>query len=221
MPSAPLFMRRTLDLDGTISAIHLYILYIHIVSIIVFRIVCVSCSPANLPVPPAAESLVLYRRRSVLPPPPARAATHATHQRQLRRGAKLLSTAVSGAVDASTDATATAGATVSAAVALQPQLPAAVAGFAASTSCLGLVRTPTACRLLCHLYAATHTEQHCVRVHLQLGGISLVWAAQPRPRPGIDAHGASRSQDAPAAQPVRCGQTVSTRIYSSFPPFLT
>lgn len=180
------------------------------ISIIVFRIVCVSCSPANLPVPPAAKPLVLYRRRSLLPPPPARAAPHAAYQRQLRRGAELLSTAVSGAVDASTDAdTATAGATVSAAVALQPQLPAAVAPFAATSCCL--LRTTTACRhLLCHLYAATHTEQHCVRVHLQLGGIiSLVRAALPRPRAGIDAHGASWTQDAPAAQSVGCGQTVS------------
>lgn len=158
------------------------------------------CSPSNLSVSAAAESLLQlqHRRRCVLSPrPPESAPAHTPHQRELllRRGVQLLPTAAAaagaafalpGAIDTATDATAAAA--VSAGDALQPQLSAAVAPPAASR-----LRA-----LLCHLHAAAHAEHgQCRHVDL-LGGLRL---AQPCPQPGagIDTTGA---QDAPAAEPV-------------------
>lgn len=222
MPWAPLFTCCcSRYLDGIISPISIYIdtyIYVRICSLSI----SLSCRPANLSVSPAAEPLVLCRRRCLLPTASSAHAAppHAAQQLQLRWGAKLLQTNVSGAIDASTDATATAGPAIGAAVALQPQLSAAIAPLASSCCRLRLwsPQSIPSGHLLCHLYAATHPEQQQQRqrqrqrqhvcLHLQLGG-SHVWAtSRSWTRTLIDATG---TQDAAAAHTVRCGQTVSRK----------
>jgi len=174
-------------------------------------------SPANLPVSAAKPLLQFHGRRCVLSARPSESelespSAHPPNQRELllRRGVQLLPAAaaattsvISGAINTAANATA-----VSAADALQPQLPAAVGAHDATP-----FRSLRNGRyLLRGLHAATHSE-HGQCGHLQLiGGLRL---ARPPPQPlHVDLHaviGASGAQDAPAAQPVGCGQTVSSQ----------
>lgn len=105
MPSAPLFMRRSLDLDGTISisTIHLYILHIHTVSIIVFRIVSVcllqprksSSTPrrrvhrAIQAAKRSSPTTCTCRRHGRRTPAPATARSQATFDSRIRRRRRL------------------------------------------------------------------------------------------------------------------------------------
>lgn len=147
-------------------------------------------------------------------PAAAASASHTAHQLELcgRGGAELLPAAVSGADNAAANATATAAdAAVGATGALQPQLSAGLAHAAAPSS--RLLRPPAAgWRLLRHLYAATHAEHgECLHVDGRDwgNGCALRPLRRPWPNHGIDTPGARRTQDASAAQPIGCGQTVS------------